>query len=27
MFFGTTEEFLRSEVGKYFTVMYGGGKV
>ena len=27
MFFGTTDEFLRSEVGKYFTVMYGGDKV
>ena len=27
MFFGTTDEFLRSEVGKYFTVMYGGGKL
>lgn len=27
MFYGTKEEFLRSEVGKYFTLMYGGGKV
>ena len=27
MFFGTREEFLRSEVGKYFALMHGGGKV
>lgn len=25
MFFGTREEFLRSEVGKYFALMHGGG--
>ena len=27
MFFGTREEFLRSEVGKYFALMHGGGKL
>ena len=27
MFFGTREEFLRSEVGKYFALMHGGGTV
>lgn len=26
MFCGTKDEFLRSEVGQYFTLMYGGGK-
>ena len=26
MFYGTRDEFLRSEVGKYFTLMYGGDK-
>ena len=27
MFFGTRDEFLRSEVGKYFALMHGGGKL